>query len=85
MAMDKTRLGNKLADAVESFGATLGPLDKLNLKAIMQSFAEEIIDEITGNAEVSTNVTTTGVTGAGSPGGPLPIVSQPGTGTGTIV
>jgi len=36
------------------------------------------ISHITGNALVGTTVT--GVTGTGTPGGPLPIVSQPGTG-----
>lgn len=49
------------------------------LKAAWQNICQKHIDHITGNA--SLGVFTTGVTGTGSPGGPLPITLQPGIGT----
>lgn len=53
--------------------------EKDTLKNGWQNICQEHIDHITGNANLG--VFTTGVTGTGSPGGPLPIALQPGTGT----
>lgn len=79
MALDKDRLGNAMADRVLTFtGGTPEAADETALRDLMKALAEEIITEFIDNAVV--DVTTTGVTGTGTPGGPLPITAQPGTG-----
>jgi len=54
-------------------------VDEENLvKNAWLAICQTHINHLTGNTLVSTTVT--GVTSTGTPGGPLPIVSQPGTG-----
>lgn len=80
MALDKDRLGDAMADAVLAQPGVISPgaADETKLRDLMKALANEIIEEFKANAEVS--VSTTGVTGTGTPGGPLPISAQPGTG-----
>lgn len=79
MALDKDRLGNALANVVISTMSQPPQAgDEDDLRDLMKLLAQEIIDEFVNNAVV--NVTTTGITGTGTPGGPLPITSQPGSG-----
>lgn len=79
MALDKDRLGNAMADVVlAATGQTPTSADETTLRNLMKGLADEIIKEFIANAVVS--VTTTGTTATGTPGGPLPITAQPGTG-----
>ena len=77
MALDKTSLKTRITTELTSqgFNLTNAPMTEKMAEAI----ANAVIDEITINAVVNTTVT--GVTGAGAPGGPLPITAQPGIGT----
>lgn len=72
MAMNGDTLAGEIKTALDGLlpeGSSEADLDYL--KAI----ANAIVDHIKTNGQVST----TGVTGTGSPGGPLPITAQPGT------
>jgi hypothetical protein len=76
MAMDKDTLASLMKSKLSAVlpGGSSTP-DEDYLKAL----ADAIISHIQDNAEVSTTVN--GQTSSGSPGGPLPIVDQPGSGT----
>lgn len=73
------RLRDAIADRIiAAMNPTPDASVEADIRAKMEMIAEEIVGEITGHAEV--DVSTTGTTGAGPPGGPLPITSQPGSG-----
>jgi hypothetical protein len=70
-----------IASAIESaFVAQYGPpIDPLEFGKFKTALANALFQVLTVQATIA--VTTTGVTGVGTPGGPLPILAQPGTGT----
>ena len=76
MALDGDRMGIAIATAITAAkpadGAAMTPTE---LETMWKTIAGKIIDEFTNNGEVSTS----GATGSGPAGGPLPITSQPGT------
>lgn len=67
---------NSIVAGIDQTG--LNASEKSALLAAWTNICNTHISHITSNALIT--VTTTGVTGTGSPGGPLPIVVQPGTG-----
>lgn len=77
MALDKDRLGDAMADRVISFlTVTPGGADETALRNLMKGLAQEIIDEFTNNAVVTTTTST--------PGAQAGVSTLPGTGTGTV-
>lgn len=56
----------------------MSPTEEALVKDAWLAICQTHITHITNNALIT--VATTGVTGTGSPGGPLPITAQPGTG-----
>jgi len=62
--------------AIDTTGLTAGEIT--TIQDAWETILGVHINHLTGNTLVSTTVT--GVTSTGTPGGPLPIVSQPGTG-----
>lgn len=84
MALDKDRLGDAIAAAVQAQGITAGtPISTGQLQTMWRAIAKEIIDEFTGHAVVTSTVAVASVTGV-TPGAGA---SGPGTGsaTGNIV
>ena len=75
MAMDKDRLGNKLADAVLTFLPS-APIaaDETKLRDLMKVIADEIIKEFTGFAEIESD----GATETHGAGAAADIVDLPG-------
>lgn len=71
MALSQSSLKTKL---VVELTSAINITDASQLDTVCNAIAAAIVQEITANAQVLT----TGVTGAGTPGGPLPIVAQPG-------
>jgi len=72
--MDKVRLGEAFTAKIVAFMGDDAPNidDRASLLEVMTDFAEEIIEEITDNAEVDTTVTGTlpdGVENASGEGG----------------
>lgn len=76
MALDADRLGNALADRVLTFMPD-SPIaeDETALRNLMKALADEIVSEFVSFGIVSSS----GATGVGPPGGPLPITGLPGT------
>ncbi len=76
MAMSGTTWGSAINAAVS--GLTI-PDDRVitagELETFWQAIASEHVTHISGNADTSS----TGTTGVGTPGGPLPITALPGT------
>lgn len=78
MALTQASLATKIKTRLEAeFGKVAD--DPNQMDKFAQAIAKAVVDEITQNAVVNTTVT--GTTGTGPAGGPLPITSQPGTGT----
>ena len=76
MALDGDRLGVAIATAITAAKPADGAaMSSSELESMCKTIAGEIIDEFTNNGQVSTS----GATGSGPAGGPLPITSQPGT------
>ena len=77
MALDSAvAWGKDVADAIKAVGVVAGtPVTDSQLEQIWAAVKGEDRDQLTTKAQTST----TGVTGNGAPGGPLPITAQPGT------
>jgi len=75
MALNGNTLGAAIAAAIIAAQTGLSGAEQTILIAKWQIIAGEIVSHITNNAETST----TGQTGTGPDGGPLPITAQPGT------
>lgn len=73
------QLGQEIADALLGGQTGLSAEEHALILGKWKTIAGKIVAHITTNAVV--NVATTGVTGSGAPGGPLPITAQPGVGT----
>jgi len=67
---------NTIISGIDQTG--LNASEKALLLSAWQNICNSHISHITSNALIT--VATTGVTGSGPPGGPLPIVAQPGIG-----
>jgi hypothetical protein len=73
MALVKATVSTAIQSAMAAeFGA---PADADKMKKFGDALADALITILTSQM----TVTTTGVTAVGTPGGPLPIVAQPGT------
>ncbi|MEW5804666.1 MAG: hypothetical protein AB1847_21460 [bacterium] len=72
-------LGTAIAAALIADQGEMSAAEEAVLIAKWKIIAGQIVSHITNNAVV--NVTTTGATGTGPSGGPLPITAQPGVGT----
>lgn len=72
MALSKSGLKTRITSELTALGFNL--TNAPYTEKMAEAIANAVIDEITTNAVVLT----TGVTGTGSPGGPLPITAQPG-------
>lgn len=80
MALDGDRLGTAIAATIQSFKPAPGTaITEAQLEQMWQAIGREIVKEFEDNAEITTTVAVTQVTGV-TPGGG---VSGPGTGTGT--
>ncbi len=75
MALSGDVLGQAIVTALASYQTGLSTAEKASQLATWKLVATTIVNHITVNAVVST----TGVTGTGPDGGPLPITAQPGT------
>lgn len=76
-----TAMGTAIADAIIAAndpGNTMSAAEKTALRDSWGIIATEIIAHFVANGLITTSVT--GVTGTGTPGGPLAITAQPGTG-----
>ena len=74
MALSGDVLGQAIVTALASYQTGLSTAEKAQQLATWKLVATAIVTHIT----TSGVVTTTGVTGTGTPGGPLPITAQPG-------
>jgi hypothetical protein len=79
MAMIGSALGDAMKAKVDAYIATLTDTSDLNRDTLFQEMGKAIVEYITANAVISTNVTVTSVTGVTTGPG----VSGPGTGAGT--
>jgi len=84
LAGSGTVLGDAIVTALQGVDPSMSESAIAQLKTSWEAVGQAIVEHIVANALVSVTTTTSGVTGSGPPGGPLPIVAQPGTGTGTI-
>lgn len=73
MALSKASLKSRIVTELTAQGFNLASPYSYATK-MAEAIANAVVDEITTNAVTST----TGVTGVGAPGGPLPITAQPG-------
>ncbi len=74
MALSGDVLGQAIVTALASYQTGLSTAEKASQLATWKLVATAIVTHITTNGVVST----TGVTGTGPDGGPLPITAQPG-------
>ena len=85
MPLAGPRWGTAIKNAVAGLSV---PSDRVTTpaeqEAFWQAIAGEHVTEIVANALVATTTASTGATGVSTPGGPLPIVALPGTGTGGV-
>lgn len=72
MALSKSGLKTRITLELTALGFNL--TNAPYTEKMAEAIANAVIDEITTNAVVLT----TGATGSGPPGGPLPITAQPG-------
>lgn len=79
MALSGDVLGEAIASAIIADQGELSGAEEAIVTAKWKIIAGQIVSHIQNNAVV--NVTTTGATGTGAAGGPLPITAQPGVGT----
>ena len=77
MSMSGDTLGSEIAQSF--FTGDMSQEEKDDLETQWKNVANKIINHIKNNAELNT-ASCSGVTGAGTPGGPLPITNQPVTG-----
>lgn len=75
MALSKSSLSAKIKAAIEAEFDINAEFGDDILQKFSDAVADAVVDEITSNAVV----TSTGATGTGPFGGPLPIASLPGT------
>jgi len=72
-------LGQAITTALAAYQTGLSEAEKASQLVTWKLIAGAIVTHIQTLGVV--NVITTGATGTGTPGGPLPIVAQPGVGT----
>lgn len=86
MAVDPAAVwGKSIADDIAALGITAGtPVTPTQLELLWTTIKAEDRTQLTTKAVVGTVTTSGGLTAIGPPGGPLPIILLPGTGTGGI-
>jgi len=80
VALDSAAIwGEDVADAIKAVGIVAGSdITDIQLETVWAAIKGEDRTQLTTKALISTTVT--GVTGVGTPGGPLPLAAVPGTG-----